>query len=93
MPPRSFLAQKVIMRPRSAAASTCAKLPSSTDIGLRTDELQDYPGQLPITPPAGSSRAEELMRDVVRVEQIQEIRKAFVALDAEQVRRTTDASE
>src|SRR6266568_871706 len=30
IPPRSFLAQKVIMRPRSAAASTCARLPSIT---------------------------------------------------------------
>src|SRR5260370_1436114 len=33
IPPRSFFAQKVIMRPRSAAASTCAKLPSSTTSG------------------------------------------------------------
>src|SRR5713101_1297044 len=33
IPPRSFFAQKVIMRPRSAAASTCARLPSSTTSG------------------------------------------------------------
>src|ERR1700692_4618970 len=33
MPPRTFLAQKVTVRPRSAAASTCAKVPSITTSG------------------------------------------------------------
>src|SRR5580698_4925946 len=33
IPPRSFFAQKVTVRPRSAAASICAKLPSRTTSG------------------------------------------------------------
>src|SRR5260370_8163776 len=60
-------------------------------IGLRTNELQDHPGQLPITHEQVRATAEELVRNVVRVEQIQKLRKAFVLLDAQQVRRPADA--
>src|SRR5258706_2262030 len=47
MPPRSFLAQKVIMRPRSAAASTCAKLPSSTTSGSGRTSCRTTQGNSP----------------------------------------------
>src|SRR5260370_22098232 len=61
------------------------------DVGLGTDELQDHPGQFPITYEQVRASTEELMRDVVRIEKIQEIGKTFVLLDAEQVRGTADA--
>src|SRR5881392_2865305 len=90
IPPRLFFAQKVIMRPRSAAASTCAKLPSSTTSGSgRTSCRTTW--QLPITDEQVRASTEELMRNVVRIEKFQEIGKAFVIFDAEQVRRPADA--
>src|SRR6266478_1462088 len=47
MPPRSFLAQKVIMRPRSAAASTCAMLPSRTTSGSGRTSCRTTQGNSP----------------------------------------------
>src|SRR5712664_1014782 len=47
MPPRSFFAQNVIMRPRSAAASTCAKLPSSTTSGSGRTSCRTTHGNSP----------------------------------------------
>src|SRR5713226_3606835 len=47
IPPRSFLAQKVIMRPRSAAASTCAKLPSRTTSGSGRTSCRTTHGNSP----------------------------------------------
>src|SRR5438552_284293 len=47
IPPRSFLAQKVIMRPRSAAASTWAKLPSSTTSGSGRTSCRTTHGSSP----------------------------------------------
>src|SRR6266849_9466490 len=47
IPPRSFLAQKVIMRPRSAAASTCARLPSSTTSGSGRTSCRTTHGNSP----------------------------------------------
>src|ERR1700687_1785943 len=47
IPPRSFFAQKVIMRPRSAAASTCAKLPSSTTSGSGRTSCRTTHGNSP----------------------------------------------
>src|SRR5216683_5146072 len=47
MPPRSFLAQKVIMRPRSAAASTCARLPSRTTSGSGRTSCRTTQGNSP----------------------------------------------
>src|SRR6266851_4438839 len=47
IPPRSFLAQKVIMRPRSAAASTWAKLPSSTTSGSGRTSCRTTHGNSP----------------------------------------------
>src|SRR5260370_5796848 len=47
IPPRSFLAQKVIMRPRSAAASTCARLPSSTTSGSGRTSCRTTQGKSP----------------------------------------------
>ena len=93
----SLHAAEVVLRAEGDhAAKVCRgvdvrKVAIEHDIRFRTDELQDHPGQLPITHQQIRAAAEELMRDVVRVEQIQEIRKAFVALDSEQVRHTTDA--
>src|SRR3981189_3693202 len=93
----SFHAAEVVLGAEGDhAAQVCRgvdvrKIAIEHDIGLRTDELQDHPGQLPVTHQQIRAAAEELMRDVVRVEQIQEIRKAFVALDAGQVLRTTEA--
>src|SRR6266568_6893051 len=60
-------------------------------IGLRTNKLQDHPGQLPITHEQVRASAEELVWNMVRVEEIQKLRKAFVLLDAQQVRRPADA--
>src|SRR5258705_1181265 len=94
---KPFHAAEVILRAEcDHAAKVCRginvrKVAIEHDIRLGTDKLQDHPWQLPITDQQIRAAAEELMRDVVRVEQIQEIRKAFVALDSEQVRRTTDA--
>src|SRR5713226_6976231 len=47
IPPRSFLAQKVIMRPRSAAASTCARLPSRTTSGSGRTSCRTTQGNSP----------------------------------------------
>src|SRR6266481_479983 len=47
MPPRSFLAQKVIMRPRSAAALTCARLPSRTTSGSGRTSCRTAQGSSP----------------------------------------------
>src|SRR5229473_6077232 len=47
IPPRSFLAQKVIMRPRSAAASTWAKLPSRTTSGSGRTSCRTTHGNSP----------------------------------------------
>src|SRR6266853_310860 len=47
IPPRSFFAQKVIMRPRSAAASTCARLPSSTTSGSGRTSCRTTHGSSP----------------------------------------------
>src|SRR6266581_8369362 len=47
IPPRSFLAQKVIMRPRSAAASTCARLPSITTSGSGRTSCRTTQGNSP----------------------------------------------
>ena len=48
MPPRSCLAQKVTVRPRSAAASTQAKLPFRCGFGVAARELKDDPGQFAV---------------------------------------------
>src|SRR5580700_1264074 len=47
MPPRSCLAQKVTVRPRSAAASTWAKLPSSTMSGWGDASWRTIQGSSP----------------------------------------------
>src|SRR5713226_163547 len=47
IPPRSFFAQKVIIRPRSAAASTCARLPSSTTSGSGRTSCRTTQGSSP----------------------------------------------
>src|ERR1700722_12832484 len=47
IPPRSFLAQKVTVRPRSAAASTSAKLPSRTMSGLGETSCSTTHGSSP----------------------------------------------
>src|SRR5229473_1460253 len=47
IPPRSFFAQKVIMRPRSAAASTCARLPSITTSGSGRTSCRTTQGSSP----------------------------------------------
>src|SRR6267143_1769305 len=47
IPPRLFFAQKVIMRPRSAAASTCAKLPLSTTSGSERTSCRTTQGKSP----------------------------------------------
>src|SRR2546430_2725541 len=47
IPPRSFFAQKVIMRPRSAAASTWARLPSSTTSGSGRTSCRTTQGSSP----------------------------------------------
>src|SRR5260370_41022 len=47
IPPRSFFAQKVIMRPSSAAASTCAKLPSRTTSGSGRTSCRTTQGKSP----------------------------------------------
>src|SRR6266853_6578977 len=47
IPPRSFFAQKVIMRPRSAAASTCARWPSSMTSGSGRTSCRTTQGSSP----------------------------------------------
>src|SRR6266481_2649037 len=47
IPPRSFFAQRVIMRPRSAAASTWARLPSSTTSGSGRTSWRTTQGNSP----------------------------------------------
>src|SRR2546422_568737 len=47
IPPRSFFAQKVIIRPRSAAASTCARLPLSTTSGSARTSCRTTQGSSP----------------------------------------------
>src|SRR6267154_473076 len=47
IPPRSFFAQKVIMRPRSAAASTWARLPSNTTSGSGRTSWRTTQGNSP----------------------------------------------
>src|SRR6266481_6486695 len=47
IPPRSCLAQKVTMRPRSAAPSTCAKLPSKTTSGSDDASCRTIHGSSP----------------------------------------------
>ncbi len=93
----SFHAAKVVLGTKGDHAAKVGrgvdvrKIAIENDIGLRTDELQDHPGQLPITDQQIRASAEELVWDMVRVEQIQEIRKVFVFLDPEHVRRPADA--
>jgi hypothetical protein len=53
--------------------------------------LQNHPWKLSIAYQEIRATAQELMRNLVRIEQTQEIRKTFVLLDAEEVRRTADA--
>src|SRR6267378_10540 len=47
IPPRSFFAQKVIMRPRSAAVLTCARLPSSMTSGSGRTSCRTIQGSSP----------------------------------------------
>src|SRR5580698_13680 len=47
IPPRSFFAQKVTVRPRSAAASICAKLPSRTTSGSGLTRVMTTHGSSP----------------------------------------------
>ena len=61
------------------------------DVRLRTNKLQNHPRQFAITYEQIRAATEELVRNVVRVEQTQQVREAFVLLDAQQVRRSTDA--
>ena len=91
MPPRSFFAQKVTVRPRSAAASTWAKLPSMTMSGSGVTKLQHDPRQFAVADEQVRAAAEELVGHAVRVEQVQQIRNAFVLFDAKQIGGAADA--
>src|SRR5258708_35412733 len=89
MPPKSFFAQNVTVRPRSAAASTRAKFPSSTTSGSRRTNCSITQGSSP-SPTRRLEPPKELVRDAVRVEQVEEIGDGFVFLNPEQVGDSAD---
>src|SRR5260370_32801794 len=89
-------AAKVVFRAEGDhAAKVCRgvdvrKVTIEHDVGLRADELQNHPWQIPIADEQVRASAEELVRNVVHVEQIQEIRETFVFPDTEPVRHPAD---
>src|SRR5438874_1717285 len=88
---QTFESQFINHAARVGRRVDASKAAIKDDVRLRTNKLQNHPRQFAITYEQVRAATEELVRNVVHVEQTQQVREAFVLLDAQQVRRSTDA--